>query len=160
MLALALTAVLEKSTCMSLNARRAVIITSLLVPVSLPCRRRKNNRTRRKAARSSFFLGSILTSAVFLGGFSVFSRKFGISWFFPVGKHRNFGKILKKTAKHSSLRSDLTYVLVFRHRRRIRSDQVRQGAPLLYLTFFGADKSLIYSTSRALLSTTLHYRCS
>ena len=39
--------------------------------------------------------------------FSVFSRYFGISWFFPIGKYRDLGKILKKTENHSSLRSIL-----------------------------------------------------
>ena len=38
---------------------------------------------------------------------SVFSRNFGICRFFPIGKYRNFGKILKKTEEHSSLRSTL-----------------------------------------------------
>ena len=38
--------------------------------------------------------------------FSVFSRHSGISWFFPIGKYQIFGKILKKTEKHSSLRSN------------------------------------------------------
>ena len=45
--------------------------------------------------------------------FSVFSRYFGISWFFPVGKYRTFGKILKKTEKHSSLRSTKRVVDVY-----------------------------------------------